>query len=405
MYEFITNLNEKEYEDFVFNNQKSHFMQSYDWGKIQKEKNFKPYYVGLKKENVLVATALILEKKVIKNIGYMYSPRGFILDYNDSEILNKFVSYLKKFTRQHKNMFLRIDPDLNINSNKKTIDNLRKLGFKHKGFNKNFENNQPRYTFRLNIDKNIDEIYKDFHPTTRKILNKGNQYNLNIYKGTIKDIDDFYLTMEETAQRENIIPSKKEYYRKFYQILNQNGNSDIYVVKVNISKLKEKYKELINETTLEIDKINNQEQKNIKKSQNMINSLNTKLEKMNKEIEEINQIKEKEIVLSSIVTAKYNDKVWTVHGGNHNKLRWLNANYLLYYEIIKDANKEGYKIIDFFGTTGDPNPNNPIYGIHLFKERLGGTYTEFIGEFDFINMKLLYFLYNKYTKYKKKRKN
>ena len=126
---------------------------------------------------------------------------------------------------------------------------------------------------------------------------------------------------------------------------------------------------------------------------------------MNKELQEINQIKEKEIILSSIMTAKYNDKVWTVHGGNHNKLRWLNANYLLYYKIIKDANEKGYKTIDFFGTTGDPNPNNPIYGIHLFKERLGGDYTEFIGEFDFVNMKILYFLYDKYINYKKKRKN
>ena len=231
MYEFIANLNKKEYEEFVFNNQKSHFMQSYSWGEIQKEKHFKPYYVGLKKEKKLVATALILEKKVLKNIGYMYSPRGFILDYDDYETLKTFISYLKKFTKKHKNIFLRIDPDLNIKSNKDTINILKKLGFKHKGFNKNFENNQPRYTFRLNIDKKIEDVYKNFHPTTRKILNKGNQYDLNMYKGNISDIDDFYLTMIETAERENIVPSKKEYYKKFYKILNQNDNSDIYIVK------------------------------------------------------------------------------------------------------------------------------------------------------------------------------
>ena len=37
---------------------------------------------------------------------------------------------------------------------------LNKNKFKHKGFNKNFENNQPRYTFRLNINKSIEEVYK-----------------------------------------------------------------------------------------------------------------------------------------------------------------------------------------------------------------------------------------------------
>lgn len=402
MYEFIINLKKEEYEKFVFNNRKSHFMQSYNWGEVQKEKNFKPYYIGLKKDNKLVATALILEKKILKNIGYLYCPRGFITDYRDFETIKVFISYLKKFIKNNHDIFLRIDPDLDIKENYDTIDMLKKLGFKHKGFNKNFENNQPRYTFRLNIDKKMEEIYKNFHPTTRKILNKGNQYDLEIKKGNMSDIDDFYLTMLETAKRENIVPSKKEYYKNFYQILNKEDNSDLYIVRVNIKKLKEKYNSLINEVHSEINKINKQEQKNAKKSNNTINDLKNKLNKMEKELEEINQIKEKELVLSSIISAKYKDKVWTVHGGNHNKLRWLNANYLLYYEIIKDANKDGYQIIDFFGTTGDPNPDNPIYGIHLFKQRLGGDYIEFIGEFDFVNMKILYFLYNKYINYKKK---
>ena len=53
-------------------------------------------------------------------------------------------------------------------------------------------------------------------------------------------------------------------------------------------------------------------------------------------------------------------------------------------------------MIDFFGTSGNPNPpkDNPIYGIHNFKKRLGGEYTEFIGEYDLVTNKLMYNLYN-----------
>jgi peptidoglycan pentaglycine glycine transferase (the first glycine) len=67
----------------------------------------------------------------------------------------------------------------------------------------------------------------------------------------------------------------------------------------------------------------------------------------------------------------------------------------LYYQIIKDAYDNHYEIIDFFGTSGEANPDksNPIYGIHNFKKRLGGEYTEFIGEFDFILNKPLYYAY------------
>ena len=85
----------------------------------------------------------------------------------------------------------------------------------------------------------------------------------------------------------------------------------------------------------------------------------------------------------------------------------LNANYLVYYEIIKAAHEEGYKIVDLFGTCGDanPEPSNPIYGIHNFKKRLGGEYCEFIGEFYLPVNKFIYRIYMIYKKYKDKKRN
>ena len=82
----------------------------------------------------------------------------------------------------------------------------------------------------------------------------------------------------------------------------------------------------------------------------------------------------------------------------------LNANYLCYFEIMKDAYNEGYKLMDCFGTCGIPNPDksNPIFGIHSFKKRLGGEYTEFIGEFDLVTNKFMYFLFQKLVPIRRK---
>ena len=41
-------------------------------------------------------------------------------------------------------------------------------------------------------------------------------------------------------------------------------------------------------------------------------------------------------------------------------LRELNSNYLLYLKIIKDAHDEGYKTIDFFGCSGEANPDKSV---------------------------------------------
>lgn len=404
--EFIENVNEKEYDEFLKNNE-SHFMQTREFGEIRSIKGFIPHLVGLKDNNKLVCTALLLEKRTYRNLKYYYVPRGYTIDYNNHELLKEFTNELIKYAKKNKAIFIKIDPAIKrytIDLDGKKIDGedntnlmnyLNKLGYKHLGFNLAFEHAEPRFTFRINIDKPMDEVYSCFHATTRKVLNKGNQYNLKIYKGTKEDLPGFFETMEETNKREGIIQSNYAYYEKFYEVFNKHGMSDLYVVKANINDLKNEFNRLIEETK-------NKETKNVIQEKEKEDRLN----KLNKILDEINSIKEKELTLASIMTVKYKDKVWTVHGGNHSKLMSLNANYLVYYEIIKDANKEGYKIVDLFGTCGEanPEPSNPVYGIHFFKKRLGGEYCEFIGEYDLPINKAMYTLYKTYKNIKNKKR-
>ena len=415
---FIENIEKNKYEKFVENHKtKSHFLQSYDWGTFSKEnKNVTPYYVGLVDDkNKLVATALLLQRKMYFGYSYFYSPRGFVCDYTNKEVIKEFTNKIKEFAKKKKVLFLKIDPDIKLQkldldgnkidgyNNYGLVDFLKKLGYKHLGFNKAFEHNQPRYTFRLDLTQGIESIKNNFHSTTRKVINKGNPYELEVYKNDEKYIDDFYKTMQDTADRENISIYSKQYYLNFYKDLHKNNHSDIYIVYLN----KKKTLNLLNNNLKETKK----NQENLT-SDNKKKELQNQIDKLEKIINEIKEVKEDKIPLSSIITAKYGDKVWTIHGGNHSMLRSMNSNYLIYYEIIKDAVEEGYKTIDFFGTSYNPTQDDPEYGIWLFKKRLGGEYTEFIGEFDYIFKGLTYKLFNilvpihrKISKIKSKKKN
>ena len=426
MYKFISDIKKEEYEKFVRNSPYNHFMQSYDFGKIKEYKGFIPHYVGLRKDKDLVCAALILEKKLILGYSYFYSPRGFVIDFKNKELLKIFTEELDKYAKKNNVIYTKMDPGIKLHTidqdgnkvngenNYDLVEYLKKLGYKHLGYNLGFEHEQPRFTFRIDLDSDWNTIYQRMHPTTRKILNKGNQYNLNVYKGDSKDIEDFYITMVETSKREGIIQSPIEYYRMFYEIFNRDNLSDIYLVKANIKNLIKNFEEKISAVKEEIDRLSSDIYKNKEKNQNKINDLNNQINKLNKDLEEIKSVKEDEVVLSSIITVKYGNKVWTVHGGNNSILMSLNANYLCYYTIMKDAYENGYKVMDCFGTCGIANPDksNPIYGIHSFKKRLGGEYTEFIGEFDYVNKKLLYKLFliaikihRKISKIKQKRKS
>ena len=407
--EFVTNLKKEEYEAFVSQNPNGHFMQSYYFGQIQKEKHFIPHYVGLKEKGKLVCTALLLEKKLIMNYCYFYSPRGYVIDYTDKKLVKEFSDALKKYAKEKKALFIKMDPAVKLHNltpngeildgvdNKPLVKYLKQLGYRHQGYNLNFENQQPRFTFRINLDKPWEEIYNAMHPTTRKILNKKNQYQFSIYKGDKKDIKDFYITMVETAKREGILQAPISYYETFYSIFHEQDLSDLYIVKANIKNLLALFNTKIADIQKEIDALQDAKYKNKEKVKNKKQELTNQLNKLNKEQAEIKKIKEKEIVLSSIITVKYGDCVWTVHGGNHSLLMNLNANYLCYYTIMKDAYENGYKRMDCFGACGVANPDktNPIAGLHTFKKRLGGEYIEFIGEFDFVIYPFLYFLFKK----------
>ncbi|MEG2283036.1 MAG: peptidoglycan bridge formation glycyltransferase FemA/FemB family protein [Bacilli bacterium] len=401
--ELINNLDKTDYDNFVKHHQKSHFLQSYPWGEFEKEyDNWLPHYLGIKDNDTLVGATLLLEKKLLFGYKFFYAPRGYIIDFNNNTLLEETSRLLKNYAKNNKAIFIKINPDIKLENldiegnilpgvnNFPLIDKLKKLGYKHLGFYKNFDRSEPRYTFRLDLTKGLEYITNNFHPTTKKIIKRGNPYQLELTKNNSEDIESFYITMLETSKREGVLYHDIEYYRHFYQELHKENMSDLYVVKANIPKIKEIELAKIIELTAEKDKLVT---KNDLKNQNKKQELINQIQKIEKELKLLSEIKEDKLVLSSILTAKYGNKVWTVHGGNHSLLRELNANYYIYYEIIKDAITEGYQLIDFFGTTGDPNINNPVYGIHLFKKRLGGEYTEFIGEFDFIINKPLYFIF------------
>ena len=396
--EFKENIDKKEYEKFVFNHKtKSHFMQSIYFGEISERKGFKPILCGLYDKNILVGAALVLKKPLPFNLSYFYIPRGYVIDFNDDNLLKEMTDNIIKMARKNKAIFVTIDPDIKleeIDSNGKAIKDLNhdlvnkmiKMGYKHKGFNYNFEHREPRYTFRLDLTQDMDTINKNMHSTTRNILNRGNINNINVYVGDNSDLDKFYFVMKETGIRQNIIPFKKEYYDSFYDTFKANNMSDLYVATVNIKELRKTYKSRIDDLKEKIAKENKESKK--------INDLNDQLNKLNKDLNNLKDIKDEVVVLSSYITVKYGKRVWIVHGGNANYLRELNASYLVYDKIIRDAKNEGYTSLDFFGTIGKDTKDSTIHGLHLFKKRFGGEYTEFIGEFDLVINRFWYFVYN-----------
>ena len=409
----LKNIEKNEFDNFVRNHKtKSHFLQSLSWGEFAKvKKNLTPYYLGLVNENdEIVAATLLLEKKLPMNYCYFYAPRGFVLDYKKKEILKEMTKKVVEFAKSKKAIFVKIDPDLikqKTNYLDETIENpdyqdlfntIRGLGFKHQGFTKNFETMQPRYTFRIDLTQPIEEIEEHFSKTTKQRIAKAEKLNTEVVIGTKNDIPEFYHLMTLTESRKDFISYDEDYYKTLYEIFNGNESSKatLFLGKINIIKttnaLEKNLKEINNQISiLPIDNLS-------KSAKAKLTELTKQKENINNEINKYKEIRKEygnEITLSAHMIIEYGDKAWVLYAGNHNILSETYVNYSTYFEHIKYCKDKGIKIYDQFGTIGDLSKNNPRLGLHEFKKKFGGDYVEFIGEWDYVTNKVMYFVFTK----------
>ncbi len=406
---FIKNVTKEKYENFVKNHKKSHFLQSYAWGQFSKiTRNLEPYYVGLEdKSNKLVATALMLKKKLPLNYCYFYCPRGFVLDYSDTKTLKKFTTEIMNFAAKHKAIFVKIDPDLiyHEEDNKgnvikanddKMIEKIKKLGFHHLGFTKNFELMQPRYTFRINLQQSWEDIQNNFSKTTKQRIKKAEEKQVYVKIGTTEDIDTFYQLMVLTENRKDFVSHDKHYYKTLYELWRKDNNCELFLGNIDIDKLIKQQHHTLTDIKTQLQDLQGPSLSKSAKTKKM--ELEKRYDKINKDISYYNTIKEKYsnvLTLSAHFILQYGDKAWVLYAGNHNILTDTYTNYKTYAEHIHYYHEKSIKTYDQFGTIGDLNKNNPLLGLHEFKKKFGGNYVEFTGEFDYILRRPMYFIFTK----------
>ena len=103
-------LTEKEYQEYWNNHPLKTFLSAPEISKLRQKSNWDTYYVGVKENKKLVAATMLLAHKRHFNKYEFYSPRGYLFDMKNKELLDFFTNELKKFIKAKKGYILRIDP-------------------------------------------------------------------------------------------------------------------------------------------------------------------------------------------------------------------------------------------------------------------------------------------------------
>ena len=413
----LVNLTKTEFKKYADNHSQITFHQTEEWANLKKVNGWKAYYIGLKEGKKIKAAALILAKElpIIKKKMF-YSPRGFLIDYNDFELLKEFTNELKKYIKKEKGIFVKIDPYVeyqerdnngeiveNGYNNKKSVENLKKLGYKFFGFNTMQDTLQPRWMHVIEINgKKEEDILKDMESKTRQILRKNEKSSIKTREITKEELPIFKSIMEHTGDRRDFIDRPLSYYEAMWDNLHDSGILKILLAEIDF----EEYKKNKIKEKEEIEK--NLKDRIYKHDNNLLKMNEKKYETSNKQDKESIERLEKQLIkietykkeygkkknLGTILFLIYGNEVLSLFGGTDDNLLQFQSAYTVHYAGIKYAINHGYKRYNFYGITGDFSKENPLYGLYLFKKSFGGHVVELIGEYDLVISNFWYKIYN-----------
>lgn len=182
------------------------FLQSYEWGNLQKKLGKKVFEIQFNDEPVF-----ILEQKLPFGKNYLYIPRGPIFAKGFSfESLNVFVKGIKNIVGSDKSFFLRIEPPFEYSDEVAGI--LSSSGFSQTS------PVQPIETRVIDLSKNESELLKEMEHDTRYAIRVAEKRGVivSIFSDADKKrekFNDFWKIFYETNERHKLKHYPCEYYK------------------------------------------------------------------------------------------------------------------------------------------------------------------------------------------------
>ncbi len=363
-------------------------------------------------DNKLIGASLIVYKEAIMHYKMAYAPRGILFNYENEELVEEALNCLTKSLTKKNFMLLRIDPYIpltirtsdgniiNINNNGNAIiENLKNIGFEYKGKNLYFETEKPRWEAIILLQRDIRDIFAKIDKRTRTKIRRAINSGVEIAKDNSKDVKQLY----QFAKTKDNLPLS--FYKKMCEEFGEN--IDIYQAKINTENFlvnsrrsyeKEmEYNEVLAETIQNMDLDDKERENNLNKkmeSDKLITSYKNNLLAAT----ELLKSNPDGIVIGAAMIIKYDNAAYIFAEGIDDNYGYLNANYLLRWQLIDDYNSQGFKYVNLNAIVGEFEEKNEYSGLNESKLGFNSTITEYIGEFDIILNNFAYNLYKKMNK-------
>lgn len=374
----IRDITEKDRKEF--NNIINHPLQSFEWGEFRKKTGVKMIRRGFFKNNKTVDGFQLTIHKIPKlpwTIGYL--PKG---NHPTKELIDE----LHRIGEMEKCIFIQLEPNVPVSTWEEPSSVTSQVTewapgrWADLGLRPSFHPLFTKFTLILDLTKSEDELLKGMHPKTRYNIKVAQKHGVEIMEDDSDEAFETYLKLtSETTKRQKFYAHTENYHRLMWETLKVQSS----VFSSQLSDKSQSVNQSIGLGDRKTDKQTNQ----ILKTENrkpITENLNAHLltAKYNSKI------------LAAWILFVFHDTLYYPYGASSSEYRNVMATNLMMWEGILFGKKLGLKKFDMWGSLGpNPNPKDPWFGFHKFKEGYGGRLTEFMGSYDLIINPHLYRLF------------
>lgn len=414
----LKKISEKEFESFSNQHKNKNFWQSVEMCHYRQNKGWNVHYVGLEENSTLVAACALVSYPVFGMYQAYECLRGFLIDYDDLVLVDHFLKGLKEYLHKNHCLYLKTDPyvewqqrdkDGNVIENT-TNDGLLKVfidnGFVHKGFRIGNDNNyEPRFQSVLPLEgKDENQIFKEFNSHTRQNIKNTMKTSVKVCELTEDNYDILQKFVSMTGDRRHFMNPDLDYYLDFHQAF--KDKMKVYYVYLDTVAYQQRYEEEKKKNQIELEHIEQlieetPSKKNVKKKENCLRLI----EASQKRIDEAKQLQNehgKEIGLGAAMFIINSREIVYLFSGSDDTFKRYKGAYALQWQMIQYGIKNHISRYNFYGISGIFEEDADGYGVYIFKKGFNADVEELIGDFEYIDRKKTYALYQGLRKIKNK---
>ena len=339
------------WDDLVSKLPNPHILQSSHWAAIKTGIGWRAEYLLWKDVNGAVRAAAMVLIKSIPILGrlvgssILYAPRGPLLDWSDSGLINQVLGDLLNYARKKKGVFIKIDPDLqagkglpgsadyqSVSPGSEVLHELNRTGWQYSTSQVQFKN-----TVLLDIRLSEVELLGRMKQKMRYNIALAGRKGVVVRRGDESDFPQLYRMYAATALRDGFAIRDEKYYTSVWSRLFRDGLAVPLLAEVEGEPA------------------------------------------------------------SGMVMFMYAARAYYFYGMSSGEHREKMPNHLLQWEAIRLARKNGCTVYDFWGAPDSFDENDTMWGVYRFKEGFNGQTVAGMGAWDYILNPLLFVFYQRIT--------